>query len=174
MKAMLTLVAAVLLGGCISSVRTDMIQRQDANGVAERCKLTRDDFKKLRHLESPDIAFTTSENGSYQYWLSATLTDDGEAYLRLHLRTIRRDWFFWRDAADSNGTRFPLTRDGTDVGRGGITLEQYSTRLSRDYLETVRDGIDWRFYGERGSITAPIPSNLIQGFLARVDSEIAP
>ena len=139
-----------------------------------RTSVSRDDFEKTTRVETSKVYFTKgSPIPKEAYYLIATKKDGEKIFYQLMLyseySTLRGGGrIFWERAADQNGNNFLLKPSGVDVYE--TLIEEWSSaQVSREYLESIRKtGITWRFYG-RVTSTALIQSQVIDGFLMKVD-----
>lgn len=138
--------------------------------------VTRDDFKKITTIKSPEIVFGGDGVDIYQYHLGAEMKDGEEKpnyYLMLITqRGYGQSWAFWETASDQNGKEFKLTNEGRDIYVSDIVQELSSARMSREYLEGLRmAGVRWRVYGQRATKDFDLAPNLISGFLQKCDEQ---
>lgn len=88
-------------------------------------------------------------------------------------KEIREGWAFWAEAFDENGSRLQVQKIGSEVGDGGVTYETVAAELTKEYLETHKQGIRIRFDGQRAQQIILIPTNYIEGFFLKVDQTFA-
>jgi hypothetical protein len=166
------IIAAITpLGGCMLPKVNNMTAQQFKDSHTH---VSRDDFEKTTRIETSRIFFPKKYSlpPNKAYFLNATKKDGEKAFYRIQLyskNSMRSGGrVFWERAADQNGNKFSLESNGVDIN--DVFIEEWSSaQVSREYLESIRKtGITWRFYG-RATATAPIDSQVVDGFLMKVD-----
>ena len=178
LASLLGLAVAVLFASCATELPS--VTSWDVPTVAAKTHVTRDDFKKITMIKSPDMIFGGDNFVDiYRYNLCAERKDGEEKptyYLMLFTqRGYEQSWAFWESAADQNGKEFKLNNECREVYTAGIVQELSTADVGREYVEALRkSGIGWRIYGQRATKEFVIAPNLAAGFLQKCDETFGP
>lgn len=130
----------------------------------------RDDYKKLYWFNGGEYQ---GAERNVKYELYARLEDGGDQYFWLKIASTRsyyQGWAFFRNAVDSDGNEFSLTRK-SEVGYGGTTYEWLHIPLNKQYLEgKVTEGLDFKIYGDRASTIIQVPGWIVESFLLGIEN----
>jgi hypothetical protein len=166
------LVCPLILAGCASTP----VERVPSATVSDMSTRIRDDFKKINGVMGPKVTIPKRGGVSMDQWqLSAEWHDDGATtnfFITFRIVSGRIDggWAFLKEAYDNDGTRFPVT-EVSSRAEGALTWELCDAKLSRGYLESAASSPkQFRLYGRR-QIDVQIATNVVQGFLAKLESE---
>jgi hypothetical protein len=150
---------------------------RDAAWVHENLDLIENFHAGTKVLVTPKLPDT----GAHEAWLSATARTRGRrvgAEIELSVRAEFDDFSFLDRVSFATGRAFPLTvekRVTDDCGTTDKSLcnvhEHVSVKLSRKFLMTKRaSGFDAKLWGRRDSVSLFVPSQYIEGLLARMEN----
>ncbi len=167
---LLCVLYAALLSGCFTPQH---IERLTPEQIAQRSKLSRDQFRKNTVLEGMNLQF--GEMGINSYGLSATKYDaDPSIDYTVWMATKRspqEGWAFWQDAHDQNGNELVRPATSRRVGTDAFTLEAISFSVTRQWLnQAATNGIVIRIDGQRAQQQLSLPANYVTGFLLSADN----
>lgn len=179
MKSLVLLLClAALFAGC-GTPPVDVLA-MDAPTVKAASTGSRDPFLKMARVESPRVLFEWIDGGVEFSRYELVMQQQGDAAPRYFLslftqRGTKSPWAFWRTAADANGTQFPALRIGEQImpGMGAMVREHALFELPRAYLDGFRAPVRVRFYGDNATKEITLTPNLVAGFVARCDAEMA-
>ncbi|MDQ4418945.1 PDZ domain-containing protein [Sphingobium sp. DEHP117] len=100
----------------------------------------------------------------WSYWLSAAIVDGVPRNPVLMVSTDTPEWYFFDQAADSDGNRLPVIKGNQDIRIGGVH-ELFGIELTPAYLKQHRTtGFNFKMMGNKGARILIVPPEVIAAF----------
>jgi hypothetical protein len=176
-RILICIFASSIFVGCA----TRPIENFSVNEVVGMSAAGRDEFRKFSWVKSPlvsipgirDVLDIADPLPQGKWQLSAEKSDGAtnvNYFLTFRLVGGYRTggWAFVKEAYDRDGKRFVVRDLAKDVD-GSLVYEVYGLTLDHDYLESARQaGKELKLFGRR-EIRFSVPTNVVDGFLNKVD-----
>ncbi|HTI71950.1 MAG TPA: hypothetical protein VMF06_18385 [Candidatus Limnocylindria bacterium] len=176
MKILLLPVCLIALVGCQS---VPDVSHATSGEISQNSEVERDTYRKTVTVQSPKIHFGNTRNVAWNSTcqLIAQKHEGGTTTYSLLIITTRshtHNAAVWNHATDQKGRRFPLEKESSEVVSLGAHQEVVSMDLDRTYLDGMRAAdTTLRIDGVADSDQIVITANVVDGFLHRVDGELA-